>query len=362
MPSFNDIVMHYVWPVTFASGAMSLSIFFTLVFLRFFKDRIKDKKIIRKKEIEQQLLIHLATPLKDLKTVLLKTDEDMGLVAEVAPALLRTLKGNSYQRLLDSLQSIGLYEWALKKLRSQNRPRKISAINLIAHWPDKRVKQKLKALLRDDHPLVQYAAVEALAHTKDTSVIPTIVREFKRQVNFSAPLMSDVFQKFGSDISKQLSALLTSQNTPVRIKIPALMALIKTGDTEQIAIAATPLCQHKDKDLRALAYLALSETGESIATEILQSGAREDDWRIRQSVASCAGNSDPLPAEILSELLKDENWLVGLRSGQILFASGVLGRKLLETIAQKNDLSAGRARMILAEQGHAQYGGADGLA
>jgi HEAT repeat protein len=339
-----------------------MTIFFTLILIRFFKDRINDKKILRKKEIEQQLFIHLAKPLKDLKTVLLKTDEDMRLVAEIAPRLLRTLKGNSYKSLLDSLQSIELYEWALVKLRSRSPSRKVAAINLIAHWSNKHVKQELKALLRDDHPLVQRAAVDALAFTRDTSIVPTIIKEFERQGNFSIPLMSDVFQKFGRDISKQLSVLLASKDVPAKIKISALMALTKIGDTAEIMTTASSLCCHIDNELRALAYLAISGTGESIAVEIMQSGANDNDWRVRQFVAKCAGNCEPLPAEILSKLLKDENWLVALHSGQVLIASGVLGRKILETIAKKNDLSAGRARMILAEHGHTQHGTSDGLA
>lgn len=362
MPSFHDIVSSYVWPVTFSAAALSLAIFFTLVGLRFFKDHFKDKKLARQKEIEKQLLIHLSNPLKDLKNTLLKTEGDLELVAKIVPTLLRTLKGGSYLRLLESLKEIGLYEWALKKLHSRNRTRKIAAINLIAHWPDKRVKQKLKALLKDNHALVKYAAVEALSNTKDTTLLPAIVKEFKQQKSFSVPLMSDVFQKFGSYISSQLAGYIKAKNTTLRIKTSALIALIQTGDSELIVTVATPLCRHKNNKLRAIAYLALSESKEPVDLELLKLGMHDVDWRVRQYTASCSKHCDPLPAEVLSTLLQDENWLVALRSGQVLLTSGVIGKKLLETLAQRDDISAARAKMILSEHNNSDQGGIHGLA
>lgn len=362
MPSFNEIVSSYVWPVTLISCALSLTVFFTLVGLRFFRDRIKDRKLTRQKEIQQQLLVHLSNPLKDLRNTLLKTEKDMERVAEVVPTLLRTLKGGSYQRLLDSLKEIGLYEWALKKLHNRNRPRKIAAINLIAHWLDKRVKQELIDLLKDNHPLVQYAAVEALAHTKDTTLLPVIIRVFKRQKNISVPLMSDVFQRFGNNISEQLASYIKQKNIPLRIKIALLMALIQTDSIEQIISAATALCHHKNDELRALAYLALFEAKEPVDASLLKSGMCDSDWRVRQYTASCASHCSPLPAEILRTLLKDENWLVGLRSGQILLTNGTVGRKLLETLAKKDDLSAARAKMILSEYRDSSWEDAHGMA
>lgn len=354
--------MHYVWPTTISIGVISLSTFFTLVFIRYFRDRNKEKAINRKKELERLLLTHLSNPLKDLKSALLKTHKDMALVAQISPAMLRTLKGNSYQRLLDSLHDVGLYDWAFERLHKKNRLQKIEAIKLVAYWPDKPIKREFKTLLENKHPLVRQAALIALADTKDTSMLPIIIQAFIQKSDFSAPLMSNLFQKFGAEISKQLTTLITSPNIPVRVKIPALMALVKTEDTEQIVLAATLLCWHNDDELRAMAYLAMSETGEPMASNLIQSGAKDGDWRLRQSVASCAANCNPLPAAILTELLRDKNWLVGLRSGQVLFASGILGRKLLETIANGTHLGSERAKMILSEHAHKENGEEDGMA
>lgn len=360
MPSFDTLVDQYIWSVTLISALVSLGIFLVLVIFRFFYDRIKDQRILRKKKLQQQLLIHLANPLRDLKGALLKDRMDMELVAEIAPSLLRTLKGSSYQRLLDSLESIGLYEWALKKLHSKNRPQKISAINLIAHWPNKRVKQKLKTLLKDKHSLVQYAAMEALAQTQDEKMLPAIIKEFKKQKSFSNLLMADIFQKFGSAISAKLSDYLKAKNTPVHIKIPAMISLTRMENANLFYNTALNLCEHKDSELRAMAYYALSESGEPIDKGLLEKGMRDADWRVRQYTASCAVYARPLPAEILIELLQDKNWLVGLRAGQAMCSAGLAGITLLKTLANQDSVPGNRARMILAEQ--LQRGDAHGMA
>lgn len=361
MPSFNVIIDQYIWSVTFFSALTSLAIFSLLILLRFFSDKKKQHSLARRKKIRQLLFIHLSNPLKDLKQALLQSSADLQLVAEEAPAILRTLKGNSYQKLLDCLQSIGLYDWALKRLQGRNRQGKISASHLMAHWPTTDVQQQLKTLLKDDHPLVRYAAIEALAQARDAKLLPIIIHEFKKPNNFSAPLMTNVLQKFGANVAAKLVDYLSARDIPVHLKIPILMALIYTDDNFSTHKAALSLYNHENDELRALAYHGLAKCNKSIAKQVLEAGARDHDWRIRQYTVACATYSDHLPADILSKLLKDDNWLVGFRSGQVLHESGPAGIKLLEIMAKKETLDGRRARMVLAEQKTAG-GGIHGVA
>ncbi|MGD9639434.1 MAG: hypothetical protein AB7U85_10350 [Alphaproteobacteria bacterium] len=363
MAEFNEFIMNFVWPVTFITAAISILIFFTLIILRFFKDYASAKRAIRKKEIRQQLLVHIANPLKNLKKDIVNTENDMSIIAEIAPDLLRVLKGTSYDDLLKSFEEIGFYDWILKKIKGRNKADKFKSISLIANWSNNQVKQELIALLNDKNILVQYTAIEALAHTRDVSLFPKIIEILKKQKGFSTLLICNVFQKFNSNISKMLIEQIEDKDIPIYIKIPAFMTLIKNGAPEQITKIAMSLYNHENNELRALAYLGLSESRETVPKEILQAGFKDDDWRVRQYVTRCAAHSTPPPVEMLGHLLNDENWFVGFSSGKELYDLGSIGQKFLETIAnQKDGIASHRAASILAEYNSKNYGGAYGMA
>lgn len=348
---FEHIVDKFVWPITVGAGLVSIAIFFTLTLVRFFYDHAKDNRAQRKREIESALLIHLSNPLKDVRKTILKSNKDLILIAEVSPKLIRNLKGKSKEQLLDTLKELGLYDWLIEKLNSRSRRVRISAVTLAGNWPEKRVKQRLKALLKDSHPLIKYAAVEALAQTEDTKLLPAIIREFRRQQVFSYPLMCDVFQHFGAAITKDLVKIAKTKKASRRIKKAALLSLAEIGDSKAIHEAAVPLCKHSDDELRAIAYYALSMSQEALPPKLLALGEKDSYWKVRQFLAECAGYISPLPADTLMDLLKDPNWLVGMQAAKALYDSGRTGRQLLELVAKTASQEGLRAQMMIAERG-----------
>lgn len=352
MEAMSDaLIVDYVWKVTLILVLLSLSLFSTLVLLRVFSDYRLHKRMKRKKTIEHTLLIHLQNPLKQLHTHVTKYSNDMELVTEIAVRLLTTLKGEAYNRLLSTLQNLGIVEWGMARLQHNNKRDIVVAINILRHFSNNEIKEQFLSLFRNKSlsPLIRYNAGEALAQTHDIVLFPHIIKVLKNEDVFSAPLMSDIFQKFGNTISAQLATLLQARNTPLRIKHAALMALTHIGNTQDIIQAATPLCAHYDNELRALAFLALSHTGESCDSALIHKGVKDSYWCVRQHVAQCAANQNPVPVDILRTLLEDKNWLVGLSAGRGLYMSGMAGRKFLSVIAQRDSLAAQRARSIMAE-------------
>jgi HEAT repeat protein len=352
MPSLHEfITVDDVWGIVYYAVSVSLILFNTIVILRFFRDRKIKKNKIRTAEIKKLLLIHLVNPLQDLKFVLMKDLNDMKLLAEIVPEILKTLKGNSYQNLLDSLKGVGLYDWIKKNLVKKNKSKSIAAIRLAIHWPDEEIKNIVRKVVCEKKGLVQHAAVESLSHMKDIESFPIILDVFKQGKNFSFPLMCDVFLNFGKEASKELISIIKSPDVSVKVKEPALMAFGKIGDMKEIGEVAIPLCADENNDIRAFAFLALSNSGLSLPLALLEKGKNDEYWRVRQCVAECLGNAPSTPLEMLMELLGDENWLVGLQSGKALFKLGDKGKNVLKIISKKRSLSGQRAQMLLSERG-----------
>jgi HEAT repeat protein len=178
-----------------------------------------------------------------------------------------------------------------------------------------------------------------------------VVSELKRQKTFSYPLMCDIFQKFGPEIAEDLVVLLKDKRTADNIKIPALKILGKIGGAKYVNTVLIPLCNHKNNDLRAMAFWALANCWTALSPKLLLQGKNDPYWLVRQYTADCALHSSPISVDILTSLLGDENWLVSLHSAQSLFDSGESGQKLLHSLSKKRSLSGKRAKMILEEKG-----------
>lgn len=344
-------VEHYIWKITAISTAFSFMVFLALMLYKCLTYPRLEQERLRKQEIRKNLLIHLSSPLKNIKKIIIKSFSDLMLTAELAPSILQNLKGNSYNQLLDTFETVDVFEWAFRTLDSSDAKKKVIAINLIAHYQNKETKEKLKSLLMDQNEFVQHASMEALAHSQDKKLLPMIINKFKSQESLSPLLMADIFQKFGKDISNELASHLKSSRMPNRIKIAMIMALMHIGDKNLVHEVALKLYNSQNKDLRALAFNALAESKQIVDMKILLYGAKDQDWRVRQYVARCAVHLDPIPLDILDILIKDENWLVAMHSGQTLLKSGPGGIKLLELLTKQDSIAGGRAKMILDEKG-----------
>lgn len=207
-------------------------------------------------------------------------------------------------------------------------------------------------MLKNEDSFIRYQALEALSNTKDLTLLPAILKHFKDKDNFSYPAMNDAFCRFGQKISDELAQLIKSKNTPLHIKVPALMALAQIGDVKNIVESATIVSTDKNDDFRAFAFRSLAKSRQEIPLEILQRGYRDYYWRVRLYTAQSAVNIIPLPARILKTLLDDENSIVGFQAANALFSAGEVGQRFLNLIAENYSSRAGkRAKMILLEKG-----------
>lgn len=348
----HEIIVIYIWPATVIVGVIATLVFVLTISLRFFSDRRNNINKKRKMEMGGVLLTHIYNPLHNLRAVLIKKKKDIDLLAELAPELLHTLKGSSYEDLLNSLKDVGLYDWLKVSFNSKDNVRRLSAAFLAAHWPEEEIKNELVLLLKDEQAPVRHAALESLAYTQDIKLFPVIVNELKTNQLFSYPLICDVFQKFDSSIAPELVNITQDKDSSLNIRMAALMALGEMGDIENINKAAIPLCSSEQDIIRALAFRVIAKSGKSVSDDLLEKGARDAYWQARLYVADCAANTLPVPLNILNYLLKDKNWLVGLQAAKVLFSTGDAGKKLLYIISKHKDTISGqRADMILAEEG-----------
>ena len=357
----EQLITVYIWPVTWITGLFSIIIYIVLTINRYFQDRKQQHRNNRSREIEQQLLIHLSNPLRDVKAALVREADDLEIIADLAPKMLRRLKGSSYNQLLSCLRELGLYQWCIEGLRCKNLARKIIAIHMAAHWPTDQVEKELLALIKNRHKLISHAAIVTLSDLGDPEILPLIVKEMERRDDFSIHLMGDVLQRFGDEIVEKLEDLI-SGSVSLPLKRAALMALISQGNSNSLFRAWEALYNHTDNYLRTLSYRALLHSGKKVAPELLNAGARDDLWRVRELVTQCAVNALPASTELLFKLIDDENSFVAYQAGRGLFDFGPSGVKLLEVLSTKESRAGNRARMIVEELRSSRNGGGYGVA
>lgn len=329
----------------------SIVIFNLLILLRFLRDRRKKIRQKCKDEMKRKIFLYLNNPAEDLKRNLTKSRFEVSVLVELADELLRNLKGKSYVLLLEIFSDAGIYGYIRYKLFSKSRRKYASVINIASHLAGDEIKQRLIDLLEDNNDSIRYSAAESLAYTHDVKLLPIIIKKFAGEKTLSHLMIANIFDIFGEKIVTEMMALIKNKKTGNHLKKAALLALAKHSNAKEIAEAVPLLCNDKNDDLRASAFLALADAKVETDIKLLEKGRKDKSWQVRQNVARCAIYNFPHSTKILADLLKDKNWLVALQAAKSMIAAGLQGRELLNLIAQKKSFDGARARMILAEDG-----------
>lgn len=328
---------------------VSAVIFCVLIILRFFRDKEDIKRRKQRNELKKKVFLYLNNPTSDLKNSLTESHYDVSILAEIANDLLRNLKGKSYLTLLELMSEAGIYDYIRRNLFSDDRAKYTSVINISSHLAGAEIKQRLIDLLEDDNYLVRYTVAEALAYTHDSNLLPIIIKKFSKEEDLSYMMIANIFDIFGDKVVDIMSDLLNKRQASSRLKMAALMILAKHFNTKEIHQASESLYRSKDHALRAMLFYALAEARVEADIKILTKGKKDKDWQVRQNVARCSRYSFPESAQILTDLLKDKNWLVGLQAAKSLAVVGKPGQRILSLIAENNSMEGSRAKMIMAE-------------
>ena len=330
---------------------ISVIVFNILVMARFLHDRGDRVRQELREKLKKKIFSYLNNPSDDLKKYLISSRGDIDILTEIAHDLLRNLKGASYVALVKVFADAGFYDDITKKLFSKDRVEYASVIGISSHFATKEIKQRLIELLQDESYLVRYSAAESLAYTHDIDMLPIIIKKFKKEEDLSYMMMANIFDIFGTRVSQEMVDVLQNKNTSNNLKRAALLILARHSNVQEVKEVFQPLCFDKDDELRAMVFFALAEVKIEVPLKLLEQAKGDKSWKVRQCVARCAAYNFPSSAEILADLLKDENWLVGLQAAQSLMALGLQGKRILQLISKNNSLGGDRAKMIMAEEG-----------
>ncbi len=338
-----------MWDLILVMVVVSVVIFSTLIVIRFFTDRKKRLKKIRKDWMRRKILFHLENPLKDIEKEILQKKGDVRLLLEVAYDLLRNLKGASHKKILDLLAQAGLQNHVLDKLVGSNNKALLSSISLCHYWPSKDVKNRLVELLDHKNIAIKYAAGEVISNMKDLKLFPILVKKVEEEKRFSPLMICILFQNFGVEAEQKMIAALKKSKS-IRMRKAILMVMAKFRSRKYVSVISK-FCKHKDPEIRVLAFLALASIKDPVPLEVLEYGAKDSNLRVRKYVARCTKYSFPDSGRVLSKLLGDDNWLVGLEAAKSLIGSGFSGKQLLEVLAKSKSVAGQRAKMMLLEGG-----------
>ncbi len=339
-----------IWELCFYFCYFTLLLFYCLVLVRFFRSDIEKRRNRQMAFMRKEILINLNKPLKNIKIRLVQKEKDLFVLADVVGDLLKNLKGDSRKSVLKMLENIGFYDWLVKKLRNGDIDRFV-AINILRYWIDnKEVKNLLFNLLRNSSSRIAKVSIaSSLCGSHDDKMIAKVLEYLQRDKDISFLLLTMVIESIEGEKYNGINKILSKSDFSIDIKMAALNAV--SGDFSSTDMnLVVKYCKHQDPRVRILAYNALSKGRTEVPIDVLYDGARDSEYRVRKYTARIACYNAPESLRILSDLIDDESWVVGLEAAKSMFSCGKQGIILLKKFSESYSIRGKRAQMLLMEK------------
>lgn len=345
----NSFEHYQIWFVILVMISLAIALLFILIIIRFFTDRAKAVKKIRKDYLKKIIVTYLESPLQESANLFKFNERDGNIVAEIAMEIFNLFVGDEKEKLLKFLQDLKIDQLMIKNLNHRKPIRKILAIELLFYFASEEIVEKIRSKLLDKSFSVRHAAVVALAGIDGAKYFPLIYQQIIKEEQLSYPLIREIFYKCGAKISDQLAEILTDKNTRNRVRAAALKILGDFGNPKSLN-SIMAYCEHENDHLRALAFESLAKLNVKISDKIILEGLKDRAWQVRFNALRILANSGFSDFTILEELLQDKNWMVRNRVLQIIIDSDG-GKKFLAILANQNSPAGKVAYQYLNEKG-----------
>lgn len=346
---YGDSVPRFIWEVAWILSLTSLLILSLLIAVRYLRESREAAYAARYAELQRMLLIHLETPLSELRQTFVQQKYDFDILANLAQKILRTVSGRSRARIHSFIQVLALEQRVYQQAKQGNKRERLAAIRLIGYLPvsEKRTEILIEVLGNEADSQLRYTAAESLSKLGDVNNLPSVIAALQQIELLSPLLIYDIFQRFGPK-SCELLVHTANDTAADNIRIAAIRALggIPGNSSQEVLLAH---CYSNQPEVSATAYQALSRLALPIPVVTIRHGCQQPFWKVRMYTADCAEHAEDFPIESLQCLLDDTNWMVSIHAASALYSWGDAGRRILKMIATQESIAAKRANAFLEE-------------
>lgn len=244
------------------------------------------------------------------------------------------IKGHYQAKLLALMRSEGFVDIALQSVHARSAKTRHEANMVLSHFDDPASVAALQRSLRDKEMAVRIVAARALLQKDRIESLPELLAHLKFSRNDPPLIMVEVFARLPTRLWGQAIEMLDG---PAPAEWKRIMAIALARNHVAAAIPALRrLAQQPSKRLRAAAWVAFLELGDSRVGAYVGEGLLDPSPTVREAACRCAGMfASPVAVERLARLLDDAEWWVRFAAANALYNLGGAGRQLLKARSPK---------------------------
>jgi HEAT repeat protein len=285
---------------------------------------------------------------QDLASIISRYRSCPDVLASVLVNLIRLVDGKE-KEILKTLFALTLRDEKIADLESRNFFKRLNATRLLGLFSDA---SNVPALLRrlDDKPLIQLAAVQAIAGFRGAEILDFVFQSFEADPRPNIHRYGAIIAKHGAE-----------SEGPIRDFLRRPQPLHKKGILIEMAgiIPIYPLqpdivafASHPDKEIRIKVARALGRMLIPDSYETLAAMAGDVAWEVEaQAVKSLGLLHNPEALDILVRGLHSSSWHVRHNSGEALLEMGAVGIGRLKEVSRQtyDHFASNMADMALEE-------------
>lgn len=342
------ISLYDLWAVSLALSAFALLIMAGLIVARFAAGRRR-----RASDAQRGKLLPLLLGNASDAELLRLRRKGPDILGQLTTELIELVRGEEKAQFVATATRLGVTDTLRRQLRTGPARTRITAAEVLGHFPDDFCTAALEGALDDRDGDVRLAAALALAGSDRAPAAELLVQRLRLGTDEHSMLIVTLLGEIARERPGEVRALVEQDGVPAPVRAAAIEALASSGDYSLVG-AITVLALASDDDAPELPrYLrALGAFQHPAALPAIVRGLASSTWWVRAAAAEAAGRIGLYDTTgHLHRLLDDEDWWVRFRAGEALVRLGETGRRLLaETTRRGTDRARHAARLTLAEQ------------
>jgi hypothetical protein len=262
--------------------------------------------------------------------------------------LLRKVRGESRQRLVDLVVAQGTVERMRRRSRGVGAVRRAHAAELLGLLGQVESRDDLVRLLEDRDPEVRLVAARALGELGDPTAAEPLLQALVRERSVPLRVVARSLARLGPATAPALVGGLASRNALERAVCAEISGLL--GVTAAQAALLDVMETEQDDDVRIRAARALGRIGlPSALGALVRATDSSQPVPLRAVAARALGDlGGPGPVDFLEVLLADPDHKVSTNAGQSLSRVGAAGQDRLRRLARQPGGAGDCAREALA--------------
>lgn len=246
------------------------------------------------------------------------------------------IEGEQWEQLVAVL---GPTKW-LSRIRRDARSRfwwrRLGAARLLASVATEDDLELVRALVADENPAIQIAAISALTRVQAPDLLATILDKAVNAPRVVRGFVFDTLVSLRGPLGPMLIERLQGEHPAVQRQ--AWVTLAGELAVPELFEFVLPHAKDESLEVRVAAARALGSFPHPAATKALLSLLRDAAWQVRTQAAAALGSIGAVEAcPALHRALSDENWWVRLRAAIALRQLGQPGLEILAHVQAGDD-------------------------